>query len=180
MREKQLLEFVKSLKDVESILINTKNVVLDPRVRFQCQFSGCGEYGRNLMCPPNVPTIEEFERVLNTYTKGLLMVLEGDLDDKEDVKKQSDEYALKLHKIVYKTEKKAFELGYPFAAGLIGGSCKLCASCPPHIRECRHKNIARPSMEAMGINVLETGKKAGLSLDFEKGKVKWTGLVLLE
>jgi len=45
---------------------------------------------------------------------------------------------------------------------------------------CRFPFQARPSLEAMGIDVVATLKNVGLSLAFPvQGRVTWTGLILL-
>jgi predicted metal-binding protein len=80
-------------------------------------------------------------------------------------------------------EKSAFENGSPFAAGLIGGCCRLCDECVATTgnSSCRHPFKARPSMEAMGIDVTATLQQAGLSCSFPIARsVKWTGLLLVE
>ncbi|MCJ7619933.1 MAG: DUF2284 domain-containing protein, partial [Anaerolineae bacterium] len=38
--------------------IEPKDIVVAQWVRLKCTF-GCGEYGRNAACPPNVPSVEE-------------------------------------------------------------------------------------------------------------------------
>ncbi|MDI3534946.1 MAG: hypothetical protein PWQ82_1311 [Thermosediminibacterales bacterium] len=171
----KIIEFLKELGAYRVKLIKTRDIVIDERVRFQCQHSGCPNFGKP-MCPPNVPDVESFNKTLNRYTFGILVQVKGEIKG-EDWVKETDVYALKLHDYVYKAEKKAFSLGFPFAAGLIGGSCKLCAECS---KTCSNREKARPSMEAMGIDVLATCRKAGMPVCFKKDQVVWTGLVLLD
>ena len=42
--------------------LSAREVVVDPRVRLKCSVPRCSGYGRNLMCPPFVPTPDEFAR----------------------------------------------------------------------------------------------------------------------
>ena len=89
---------------------------------------------------------------------------------------------LKLHHIVNKVEAKAFSMGYRFSAGFIAGSCRLCARCVTVDSDepCRHPFMARPSMEAMGIDVFQTAMNAGLPFDIPpKKSVILNGLVLI-
>ena len=51
--------------------IDPKEVIVAQWVRMKCMF-GCGEYGRNASCPPNVPTISECERFFMEYKKAIL------------------------------------------------------------------------------------------------------------
>ena len=88
-----------------------------------------------------------------------------------------------MHKLVNQIEALAFKEGFYLAAGLIGGDCALCLDCvtPRSGEPCRHPFEARPSMEAMGIDVLETCRRAGLPMFLSSRKnVRWTGIVLLE
>ncbi len=80
-------------------------------------------------------------------------------------------------------EKKAFAEGFLFAAGFIGGCCRLCDECVA-VRggiQCRFPFKARPSMEAMGIDVIATAKKVGMPVFFPiSDRVTWTGLILID
>ncbi|MGB9812162.1 MAG: DUF2284 domain-containing protein [Thermovenabulum sp.] len=172
---KKVLEFAKSCEGVTDVrLIDARDIVVDDRVRFQCSHSGCREYGKRFMCPPKVPDVEEFKKVLAHYIMALLIQIKGPAEDVLKLSKL-------LHNAVYKTEKKAFSLGFPFAAGLIGGPCNLCEKCPEgENARCINREKARPSMEAMGIDVLKTCKNAGMNLEFKNGEITWTGLVLID
>jgi predicted metal-binding protein len=181
-RARKLLDFALECEGVcRAKLIHTRNIVVDERVRFQCGHSGCREYGRRLMCPPYNPGVEEFRRVLSGYFMAMLLQVEGSITG-ENWEPETDALALKLHDAVYRLEKKAFSLGFPFAAGFIGGPCKLCGECPG-VRNpqtgCISREKARPSMEGMGIDVIATCKNAGMDIEFSPGKVVWTGMLLL-
>ena len=91
--------------------------------------------------------------------------------------------AIKLHKLINETEGKALMLGYHFATGFIGGECMLCAECvgANSGEKCRLPYQARPSMEAVGIDVYKTSSKAGLPFELPpKGEIIWTGMILVE
>ena len=189
------------------------DVAIDERVRMKCQIPLCPHYGRTLTCPPHVPTVEEFRRVVGNYQTALLVqtrsLLSGEIDsyDKEEVIKffinpteslhakggegagaQADFSnvkiaAVRLHKLVNDVESKAMSLGFPFALGLIGGECMLCPTCVgPGAREgCRRPFEARPSMEGVGIDVLQTCVNAGLPFDMPpKTEIVWSGLLLIQ
>ena len=96
----------------------------------------------------------------------------------EDVKLQS----VRLHKLVNEVEAQAMSLGFHYALGLIGGECMLCPKCVGTGGEsgCRRPYQARPSMEGVGIDVVQTSLNAGLPFDIPpKHEVVWSGLVLL-
>jgi predicted metal-binding protein len=160
--------------------IPVRDVVVDERVRLKCQVPLCDSYGRNFTCPPFLPPVFEFREMLSRFERGVLVQVsaEGPFDPRGDV----FEHARKLHGLMNRAERMAFREGFRFAAALIGGCCRLCDECAA-VRPgepCRHPFRARPSMEAMGIDVLATLEKAGLEARFPvRDRVDWTGLLLI-
>jgi len=179
-------------------------VVVDERVRLKCQVPLCPSFGINLCCPPkNTPSVDEFRTMLANYNYAILMQVDTPLTEEldkviqgadsvgeiyetqsfwENRKDTLDKGQLNLHKIVNKVEAKAYSMGFYFATGFIGGSCKLCAKCVPQQsgEACRHPFQARPSMEAVGIDAFKTAKNIGFKLSPPKDIVRWTGLVLVD
>lgn len=181
----------------EAKVVDAADIVVDPRVRLKCAIPRCSCYGRHLMCPPNLPSVREFEEALRRYDRALIVQLEADFDssDKaaqgltgelcERLEESTDtvKWQLSLHRMVNQVESAAFKKGFHLAAGLIGGECRLCPECvtPQSGEPCRHPFEARPSMEAMGIDVKRTCERVGLPLSLSSSeKVRWTGLVLLD
>jgi predicted metal-binding protein len=176
-------------------VILTRDIVLDKRVRLKCSVPVCSSYGTHLMCPPNVMPVDEFREVLSMYKKALIIQIEADYNSSdrsprkelskelEDVITETDVLMKKLHLIVNAMETMAFKKGFHLATGLIGGQCMLCSECipPSSGKACRHPFEARPSMEAMGIDVVRTCERVGLKVSLSsKEPVRWTGLVLLD
>jgi len=195
--QRLLVASAKKLGANEARLIRARDIVVDKRVRLKCAIPLCVDYGRHLLCPPNLMSVEEFSGILKLYSRALIVQVEADTDssdkssrplDHELCKKiESSTRALtwerKLHKLINQLEAIAFKNGFYFAAGLIGGNCCLCRECvgPERGELCKHPFSARPSMEAMGIDVVRTCRNVGLPLDLSSDKnVRWTGLVLLD
>jgi predicted metal-binding protein len=160
-------------------VIPVSSVIIDERVRLKCLVPLCDKYGHNLMCPPNLPSVAEFRESLKRYSKALFVQLAW--ENKGEVSRtEAKKRALKLHKIIHELERKALYLGFPLAAGLIGGSCKLCRKCVGPVGHCKHPLIARPSIEGMGIDVIQTAKNIGLPFDFSSpNRIFWNGLLLI-
>jgi predicted metal-binding protein len=184
----------KALKDIMARLrqqgasavkmINISDIVVDERVRLKCQIPVCDSYNKNLMCPPHVPSVAAFREALSCYARAILLQITSPLQEAAAEKPSVDVYATakKLHELVNMAEKWAFEYNFRFATGLMGGCCRLCDECVAiqHGHFCRYPFKARPSMEAMGIDVVETVKLAGLPISFPiVNEVTWTGLLLL-
>ncbi|MCX5908829.1 MAG: DUF2284 domain-containing protein, partial [Deltaproteobacteria bacterium] len=92
-------------------------------------------------------------------------------------------FRLRLLKVVEAVEAAAFKKGLRFAAGLVGGSCVLCESCVDNKSSdaCRNPFRARPPMEGVGIDVVQTAQNAGLPIHLSSAEnVCWTGLILLD
>lgn len=204
--EKNLQVLCKRAKELGAtnvVSFDAKNVVVDERVRLKCCVPVCDDYGLNLMCPPNVMSVQEFREILAKYKHAILIQVEAlipaemreEIQKADDVaalyrsnrfldsyRKHFDPVKLKLHRIVHKVEAKAFALGYRFAVGFIAGSCKLCSECAAINPQepCRHPFRARPSVEALGIDVFKTAENARLPFDIPpKEKTVWNGLILV-
>jgi predicted metal-binding protein len=186
-------------------------VAVDERVRLKCQIPLCPHFGTTLTCPPNIPTVEEFSRALRRYRKAVLVQMRSPITmkmeqvdreealrfferggrteqekggKKTEAAKNFDDMklaALRLHKLVNEVEGMAMCLGFPYALGLIGGECKLCSSCIGPGGACRRPYQARPSMEGVGIDVIQTSIRAGLPFAIPPvGEIIWSGLVLID
>jgi len=185
--KKVLDMIISSLKErgaSSAVLMNSSSIVVDERVRLKCQVPLCDSYRKNLMCPPYVPTLGEFREALQLYSTAILVQVTAELKNSRINKSAKTVFApaKKLHELVNFAEKRAFSEGFRFAAGFIGGCCRLCDECVA-IRgglHCRFPFKARPSMEAVGIDVLLTAEKAGLPVSFPLiDRVTWTGLILI-
>ena len=84
---------------------------------------------------------------------------------------------------VLQAEKEAFTAGFYKSFAYWAGPCSLCVQGCPRDGTCRNTRLARPSMEAAGIDVFETVRRAGFSLQPLKTRddyVKYFALLLLE
>ena len=162
--------------------IPTSYVIVDPRVNFKCQVPICQNYGRSHICPPFVMSAEKFSAVLCRYRFAILVqVAQPALETGTDREKLAREQVLKLNDVIAKLERDALYMGYRFAAGLGGGPCPYCEQCNASEGEdCRHPFKARPSMESLGIDVIQTAENAGMPIELPpKDTYVWTGLLLL-
>jgi predicted metal-binding protein len=100
-------------------------------------------------------------------------------------------YKNKVRKTLARVERQLFLDQYYKAFSLHNGPCTLCEECVVKnsdanqgtTRMCRHHKIARPSMEAMGIDVLQTVRNAGWEpriLDNFISQPTYYGLILVE
>lgn len=195
----RLCDLARSYGASAAVVLGTRGVVMDPRVRLKCMVPLCANYGRNLMCPPNVMSMEEFSKVLKRYLHSIVVQFPIPLDEEfmkgQQGKKLEDIYERgEYHDRMAQSEKEfmallsrlesdALGMGYRFATALTGGPCRLCDECVGQGsgERCRHPFRSRPSMEAMGIDVYQTARNAGLPFDIPaKDRPVWTGLLLID
>jgi predicted metal-binding protein len=183
----------------DAAVLESRDIVLDPRVKLKCMVPQCANYGRNLMCPPNVMGMDDFSEVLERYTRSILVQYPIPMDTEfmskfsgssiEDIY-ETGEYEERMTKserqfqdLLGKLESDALNMGCRFAAAFTGGPCRLCDECVGQGsgERCRHPFRSRPSMEAMGIDVYLTARNAGLPFEIPaKDRPVWNGLLLVD
>jgi predicted metal-binding protein/ubiquinone/menaquinone biosynthesis C-methylase UbiE len=146
-------------------VIEASEIVTESWVRIKCE-QGCALYGRSLNCPPHSLSLEKMREVLSAYTHALLV--------------QATPPAESFHERLLALERFTFLNGHPEALAFGAGPCPICPTCTTD-GKCRYPDRARPSLEACCVDVYETARRAGLSLEplrHRMGYVKYVGLVL--
>jgi len=158
-----------------------RDIVVDPRVRLKCRLNLCGQFGRNLMCPPHVWDPAETAAVLERYVFSLLVQITRTAPESQS-REIFDREKVTLNALIVDLEQEAFRRGFSLAVGLGAGHCQLCPACAGEDLPgaCRRPQRARPSLEAAGIDVEKTCAAAGLSGGFVRGQVTLTGLLLVD
>jgi predicted metal-binding protein len=131
--------------------IKPEDIVVSQWVRMKCTF-GCGEYGRNATCPPNVPSVLECRRFFDEYSAAVIFHFEKKVDKPED----RHAWSKGVNQGLVKLERAVFVAGYQKAFLLCMDSCSLCAECPGKREECKNPRSARPSPESMAVDVFST------------------------
>ncbi|MGD0804892.1 MAG: DUF2284 domain-containing protein [Candidatus Bathyarchaeia archaeon] len=166
--KKQYSDYTKLALDkgaVEAKIIPTSSIKTAAWTRLRCQY-GCSNYGTNLCCPPFTPTADETQKAINEYSHALLVKFKSLTDAK---------------KIAPEIEKALFLDGKYKAFSFKGGGCGLCEKC--NLKTCVHAEQARPSMEGAGIDVYETVRGNGFSINVLNNKESqgsYFGLILIE
>ena len=189
---------------LEAVGLDAGDIVLDERVQLKCLVPLCANYGINLTCPPNCLSFTDFKRILSRYHSAMLIkvnnhssskpggnsltevwrgdhrdIPESGVTDYIRLLRQGQE---KLYTIIEQIESLCLKEGYHFTAGLSAGGCSLCDQCVGVNSglPCRHPFKARPSMEALGIDVIATAANAGMQLAFNQESSSWVGLILID
>jgi len=142
----------------------TDEIPVDERVVLKCQIPRCFGYGVSANCPPNTLKPEELREHLKKYKWAVFFVTdipsEVIVRDKTTIKERVAVYQ-KVFKIVSEIESMAFYDGHYLAFGFGAGSCRhtycgLEDECQAmNGKKCKFSLRARPSMEAVGIDVFK-------------------------
>ncbi len=128
-------------------------------VRFLCVES-CPSYGKKAVCPPHVPAIEECERFFSEYHAAILIRFEMKAHHRDD----DPEVFQDIDRRLIELEKRLFFEGHPKVIVLPATICYRCEECAGRKDLCRHKESARPTPEALGVDLFETVKSVGYPL----------------
>jgi len=140
--------------------VDPKEFMVAQWVRMKCLF-GCGEYGKNASCPPNVPAVSECRQFFSEYSTAVIFHFEKKVELPED----RHAWSRKVNRGLLELEREVFLSGYEKAFLLFMDSCSLCEECPGAKGECRHPRQARPSPEAMGVDVFSTVRRYGYPIE---------------
>ena len=151
MTERSLVRWIRRARELGAAgarVVAPRDVVCADWVRMKCQF-GCDGFGSSRLCPPHSPTPEQTRRVLDGYRR-LLLVHCTHLAD--------------VTGLVVRLEREIFLDGCYRAFAWGAGPCRLCrGAC--QFEACRHPERARPAMEACGIDVFATARRAGFPIE---------------
>lgn len=180
--EKELendLKDIASKHNVKLYSYDVQQLMPSESIRLKCQVPLCEYYAVCKVCPPNIPSVEEFRKVLKDYTQCFLVVFQEDIENIEHYR-HDFRAELKLAEAVSELEKTAFVHGNYMAFGLTVGGCKWCADCTLPGEPCRHPFQARPSPEGFGIDITRLAREVGVSVEWPPRKtINFIGLLLL-
>lgn len=157
----------------KATLVSVQNIPVDERVLLKCQIPRCFGYGVSAHCPPNTLKPAELRELLKKYKWAVFFIKEVPpgviIRDKATLDERVAAYQ-EVFRIVSLIESLAFYDGHYLAFGLGAGSCrhtfcnqqKNCQALEG--QRCRFSLIARPSMEAVGIDVYRMIVSAGWNI----------------
>jgi predicted metal-binding protein len=166
-------EEARQMGALDAVVVSPERVFTATWVRLRCQY-GCSEFGQCLTCPPHSPTPETTRKMLDEFRSAIL--LHG--RDWESVRE-----------IAGTLERNVFLAGYYKAFAFVCGPCWLCKTCAVLQQKrgkpsaCKHPDLARPAMEAAGIDVFATARAAGLPIEVvrsQKCPQDYYALVMVE
>ena len=147
-------------------------LAIDERVALKCSVPKCFGYNTCANCPPHSPSPEQMRVVLARYQTSVVFRVEVPASvivrDRQTIDERVAAYK-KTCLLVNALESAAFYDGHYLATGFAAGSCKstFCHNLPCAVlagEKCRHNLIARPSMEAVGIDCFAVAYSLGWTM----------------
>lgn len=161
----------------EAKIIDPAAVVVSEAVVLKCRY-GCPEYGQWRTCPPHAPVPDQTRRLLGEYHRAVLVRFAAKLS-----RGRQTPIMKEPQRALAALERDLARRGLRRALALAMGRCWQCDACQLEPGRCLHPEVARPSMEACGIDVFTTAHRAGLKLSpLAEGDdaVDLVGMVLLD
>lgn len=162
-------------------IIMARELKVDARIYLKCTQNACGQFNANFMCPPYITKDISWQKVFSEYDFALLCQ-QTVIAERNDYRQIFDKAKPNFNAVMLALEQRAIREGFMLALSFYAGHCEVCESCALSDGEsvCRMPNLARPSMEAVGLSVMDVNRQAGFPDGFVQGEVTLTGLVLLD
>lgn len=147
----------------EARVIRTAEIVTARWVGLKCRY-GCANYNTSWCCPPASPNLDATRELLSEYSLALLLL--GRSNNKHFYRNSNEKRRrqIKQWKATIALERKMFLMGYYKAFGLPSDTCALCKKCS-YPGRCKFPNEKRPSVEACSIDVFQTIRRLGRSVE---------------
>ena len=137
-----------------------RKIIVSQWVRMKCTF-GCGGYGQVGTCPPQTPSVAECRQFFDEYNDAVVLHFEGIMDKPED----RHRWSRKINANLVKLEREVLLAGYERAFVLFMDSCCFCKECSGDRVTCGEPRMARPSPEAMAVDVYSTVRQFGFPIN---------------
>lgn len=146
-------------------VLPAREVVPDEGIVELCRKPLCPGYGKSAYCPPHAPPPTEVRKLIRSYRSALLFKI----DVPTEILLSRDRYGVfkEVYILISRLKQYLREQGCSRIEGFAAGSCKpvFCPHDPCRVLTgggpCRFPDLARPSMEAVGINVFELVQRVG-------------------
>jgi predicted metal-binding protein len=140
--------------------IDSRKIVVGHWVRMKCRF-GCAEYGHCATCPPEVPSVEDCARFYRDYRTAVVFHFVKAVEKPED----RHAWTKAVDGRLVDLEREVFLAGHRKAFVLPTDSCSLCAPCTGRRATCKEPLRARPSPDAMAMDVFATVRAVGYPIE---------------
>jgi predicted metal-binding protein len=151
------------------LVVPASMVAIDDRVALKCSVPKCFGFGTSANCPPHSPTPSQMRSAVSLYDTAVLLrwdvAPEVIVRDRATIQERVQAYK-NVFSVVGRLESEAFYDGHYLSCALAAGSCRstFCHDVECAVlagQKCRHNLVARPSMEAVGIDCFALAAAVG-------------------
>ena len=200
--DKKLRRLVAAAKDfgaTETKIVGTEDIIVDKRVRLKCAIPICADYGRHLLCPPNVMSVDEFSGIVRLYRKAIILQIEADVDSSDKSRRHLGQRCMQEYREVHECRqmgKEIAQVGEPdgdlcFQARLLFGCGPDWRELPPlsRVRRSSKRRVVQTSIRGEAVDGgngnrccqdLQEGRAATQPLVEEESQVDGIGAVGLD
>ena len=150
----------------EARVLDTDRIIFDSRSYLKCRF-GCNRWGKYWTCPPNLDiSPSEFMEAFSRFNSAIII--------KSEDPKVGQDVSVAIEKDVM------LSLGHSFAFAM--ALCVQCDECT-YPDPCKYPHLARPSMDAYGVDIGKTVEQLGFKVEFDPdGNMlpAWYSMVLID
>lgn len=157
-------------------LVASDEIPFSQAVVEMCEANRCGKYATCWTCPPGVGKLEDLERKIKSYKTACVFTCKYDLEDSFDFE-GIIEGQKRTKSVLNSITARLRSDGEPFMALGCEG-CGICEKCTYPDKPCRFPELAVPSVEACGINVVEFAKNTGIKYNNGTNTVTYFCLIL--
>lgn len=175
---KSLIDSILKGKFNESIEVNTNALIFSEDIVKYCKMNHCGKYNTNWTCPSAIGKFDKLKQNVLSYNRVCIINFIYKLNDCFDIYSM-DKARDNCNRISYDLINKLKKYKKEFYITLCG-SCMLCEHCTYPNNACRHPDMAYPSIEAMGIDVVSTSQNIGLHYYNGKNTITYFIMILYD
>lgn len=173
-----MTDWIKKAKELgfdEAASLNPAMLEAKPAVRDMCAADKCHAYNRNWTCPPACGSLEECQKKMQSYEKGILLQTVGRMSKAIDTKVYRETEERHMEQFYAFAEEIRKE--HPQALCLGAGGCRICKQCA-YPSACRFPEKACSSMEAYGLFVTQVCRDNGVPYYHGPKTIAYTACVL--
>jgi predicted metal-binding protein len=162
----ELTQVALALGASDAQAIASADIRVEERLAGLCLEPRCENYGLAPSCPPYVAGPAGFRALIETHPHAIVVRLV--VPSSLLLSCERREVGAFLHELVAGVEQAAVRLGYANSQAFAGGSCKeifcrddLACTVVAGNGDCRHLQVARPSMSGFGVDVFKMVETCG-------------------
>lgn len=126
MENERIQELAEKAGFTNAARIPADHLVFDPSLRKYCEDNLCGNYGKNLSCPPACGTPEEMKARTEKYQNAWIFqtVAEVDWHDSQALKEVRDSHNRRSRTLLAQLREEGTE-----GLSMLAGPCRACEVC---------------------------------------------------